>query len=201
MAGDAGGGGEGRGDGADAFAVDRAFVLDRAADPALAHLVAGGRCRQPCPLHRARRKGEARRRAGPARPARRDLGGADPDQEIRGVVGTDPGRTAADFRGQVAPYRKQPEISAGDRPPALSLPRPRRALRFPDLVRIRARACGRIRGTGRHAARDRGVEICRPRGGHTGWSANGWMRGDLLAPGCCAALALHRVRDTGITAP
>ena len=33
----------------------------------------------------------------------------------------------------------QPEISAGDRAPALSLPRPRRALRFPDLVRIRAR--------------------------------------------------------------
>ena len=71
-----------------------------------------------------------------------------------------------DLRGQVAPHRRQPEISAGDRAPALSLPRSRRALRFPDLVRIRARSMRAVRGTGRHAARTEEWTLCRARGGY-----------------------------------
>jgi hypothetical protein len=43
-------------------------------------------------------------------------------------------------------------------------PRSRRAVRLPDLVRIRARRRGRVRGTGPHAARHRGMALCRARG-------------------------------------
>jgi chlorite dismutase len=47
MAGDAVRAGQGRVAGADAVAVGRAFAVDRAADPALADLLAAGRRRQP----------------------------------------------------------------------------------------------------------------------------------------------------------
>ena len=57
----------------------------------------------------------------------------------------------------------------GDRAAALSLPRSRRALRFPDLVRIRARTCRAVRGTGRHAPRHRGMDFCRARSRCARW--------------------------------
>ena len=169
---------KGDGAGTDAGAVGRPFAVDRAADPALA-APPGGWPASPAMsryVERAEKEQLVAVQAALGRPEATSRG-ADPDQEIRGVVGTDAGRAAADFRGQVAPHREQPEISAGDRSPALSLPRSRRALRFPDLVRIRARDADAVRGTGRHAARHRGMDAMSSARWMCGWSAKGWMRG------------------------
>ena len=144
----------------DAGAVGRPFAIDRAADPALADLLAAGRRRQPCALCRARGEGAARRRCRPgsAGPRRRSAA-LIPIKKSQAWWELTQEERRQDFRGQVAAHRRQPEISARDRAAALSLPRSRRALRFPDLVRIRARACRAVRGTGGDAARHRGMEL------------------------------------------
>ncbi len=111
--------GEGRGAAARVGAVGGALRGHCAADPALGHRVAARRRRQPSALRRARREGTACRGPGRARTSRGDACGADPDPEIGGVVGADPGRAAAHLRRQVAPHRRQPEISARDRPAAV----------------------------------------------------------------------------------
>src|SRR5690242_5406547 len=83
-----------------------------------------------------------------------DEGGADPDQEVGGLVGAPAGRAAGDLRGAVPAHRNRPEVPPGGGTPPAPQPGPRRAVRFPDVVRVRARRRGWVRRTGRRAAGD-----------------------------------------------
>ena len=77
------------------------------------------------------------------------------------------GRATRDPRGAVPSHRDRPALPAGDRTPPASLPRPRarRAVRLPDVVRIRAGARGGVRRAARGTARLAGVGVRRTRGG------------------------------------
>ena len=71
--------------------------IDRAADPALADRVAaGGHPSHVRYVERAEKEQLTAVQAALGRPEAK-LRGADPDQEIRGVVGADPGRAAQDL--------------------------------------------------------------------------------------------------------
>ena len=85
----------------------------------------------------------------------------DSDQEIIRMVGTGAGRTQGSLRRPLAPYRDRFELPAGDRAPALSLPRPRRTVRFSNLVRVRTGARGGIRRVGRSAPHHGGMDLRR----------------------------------------
>src|SRR5205814_1959095 len=84
--------------------------------------------------------------------------------QIAALVGAPAGRAARDLRGAIEAHRRQPRVPAAGGAPALPRARPRRAVRLPDLVRVRPRACQRVRGPGAAPALPGRVELRRARG-------------------------------------
>ena len=91
------------------------------------------------------------REAAGARATRSHARGADSHLQERRVVGDDARRAPPDLRGNLEPHPDRDGLPPRRGPPAAPLPRSRlaRALRLPDLVRVRAGGCAGLR----HAAR------------------------------------------------
>ena len=88
-----------------------------------------------------------------------------PDPQERRVVGAVAGRATRGIRGSFGAHRHEPAVPASGRSAAAPRARDRRAVRLPDVVRVRPGRRRGVRGPRRSSPRHRGVAVRGPRGG------------------------------------